>query len=80
MVYIAEGKGLSPLKNSGTKYRMGQQKESHKSSLTSSTSFQEKGEAEQDKMLGMARVILEVAYLWFDLRRRNSWKTWGSKV
>lgn len=30
-------------------------------------------------MLGMAKVVPRVANLCFDLRRRNSWRTWGSK-
>lgn len=30
-------------------------------------------------MLGMAKVVPRVANLWFDFRRRNSWRTWVSK-
>lgn len=48
--------------------------------LTSSTSSQEEGEAEHDKMLGVASVVSGAAYFWFDLRRGTLWRTWDAKV
>lgn len=53
----------------------GQQKEHRELSLTSSVSSQEKGEAEQDKMIGVATVASGAADLGFDLRGSISCRT-----
>lgn len=43
-----------------------QKKQSHQLSLTICTISQEKGETEQDKILGRARMVPGVTLVWFE--------------